>query len=220
MMDRIRVVLVEDNRWYLDEVRLLLAGAPGVVVVGAYTTGEEALAGIIATQPDVALIDLKLPGEMSGVGLIRQVMVRGGKTECVVLTSYDDDTFLFPALQAGAVGYIVKSEASRIEVVQAIQEVIEGGAPMSMGIARRILQEVRQVPRAATPPQVPVLTSREEEILRLLAQGLTTRKVAQALYISYATVRCHQKNLYKKLQVHSLVEAVAVFRGEMRRDLA
>lgn len=219
-MDRIRVVLVEDNRWYLDDVRLLLAGAPGIEVVGAYTTGEEALAEIPVTRPDVALIDLKLPGEMSGIALIRQVVARGGTTECVVLTSYDDDTFLFPALQAGAVGYIVKSDASLAEVVHAIQEVIDGGAPMSMGIARRILQEVRKAPNAATPPQFPVLTNREEEILRLLAQGLTTRKVELALSISYATVRCHQKNIYKKLQVHSLVEAVAVFRGEIRRDLA
>ena len=218
-MDNIRVVLVEDKRQYLEDVLLLLADVPRIKVVGTYTTGSEALAGIVATRPDVALVDLILPGEMSGTALIQQVTARGGNTECIVLTVYDDDTYLFPALQAGAVGYIVKDDAARAEVVRAIQEVIDGGAPMSMGIARRILQEFHKVSKATMPPRFPTLTNREVEILELLAKGLTTRKVAPVLSISYATVRCHQKNIYKKLQVHSMVEAVAMFRGTQRGEM-
>jgi DNA-binding NarL/FixJ family response regulator len=125
-----------------------------------------------------------------------------------VLTVYDDDIHLFPALQAGAVGYIVKGDTSLSALVQAIVEVIDGGAPMSMGIARRILQEFKGLQHEEPPLPVQGLTSREVEILDLLATGLTTKKVADQLSISHATVRSHQKNIYRKLQVHSLVEAV------------
>ena len=215
-MDRIRVVLVEDNRRYLQEVCALLEEAPLIEVVGTYAHGCAALAGILDTRPDVALIDLKLPGGMSGIELIQQITEQGSNTECLVLTHYDDDASLFPALQAGAVGYIMKNGTPVADIVRAIQEVIDGGAPMSMGLARRLLGEFQKTPKTIEPPRWPELTKREVEILQLLAQGLTTKKVVQGLYISYATVRCHQKNIYKKLQVHSLVEAVARFRGDRR----
>lgn len=214
-MPRISVVLVEDDRALLQELCVLLADSPRLDVVGSYTTGRDAIKEIAQACPDVALIDLGLP-DLSGVELIRYLTEAGCKTECLVLTVYDDDAHLFPALQAGAVGYIVKNDASLPEIVRAIEEVRQGGAPMSVGIARRILQEVRQGPRHAGQLLVQSLTKRELEILEQSAQGFTTKKVAEALCISYEAVRSHQKNIYRKLRVHSLVEAVAVFRGERR----
>jgi len=210
-----RVALVEDNCTFRAELEGLLANASLIEVVGTYTKGEEAIEGIIALRPEVALIDLGLP-DMSGIEIIQHLVAEKCMTECVVLTIFDDDDHLFPALQVGAVGYIVKSEISLPEVMTAIQEVTQGGAPMSFSIARRILQEFKTPRRPAKQAQGQHLTKREVEILKYVEQGFTTRKVAEVLYIDYKTVRSHQKNIYRKLQVHSLVEAVAVFRGEKR----
>jgi NarL family two-component system response regulator LiaR len=211
-MQRIRVVLVEDNDTYLTEVRDFLTETPGLDVVGAYTHGHDAIEGILATRPDVALVDLQLADAIAGGEVIRRLYARGSTTECLVLTVYDDDASLFAALQAGAAGYIVKNDTTLSEIVQAIQSVIDGGAPMSLGIARRILAVFRQTPATAGHPLMQGLTHREREVLEFLATGRTSRQVAQELFISYETVRCHQKNIYRKLQVHSLVEALAVLR--------
>jgi DNA-binding NarL/FixJ family response regulator len=216
-MARIRVALVEDNWLFLEEMRVLLAASPLLEIVGAYMTRDEAIVGIIATEPEVALIDLELVGELSGVEVIRHVVAHGGPTECLVLTAYNDDDHLLPALRAGAVGYLVKDSASLPVIVQAIQDVIDGGAPMSMGIARRLLREFRDVPSSAAHPQGQGLTHREVQILELLATGLPTKQVAAAIHVSYETIRCHQKNIYRKLQAHSLVEALAVWRGAAER---
>lgn len=212
-MPRLRVVLVEDDSQFLDNVLTLLAGADDTEVVGSYLTGQSGLTGVVETQPDVAVIDLGLP-DMSGVKVIAEIKAQGCPTECIVLSAFDDDAHLFAALKAGAVGYIVKSEVSRAELAQRLREVSSGGAPMSQGIARRILQEFREPVKPARNTRLRELSARELEVLQYQAQGFTARKIAQQLFISYETVRSHQKTIYKKLQVHSLAEAVAVLQGE------
>lgn len=207
-MTRIRVALIEDNRQLLQEVSTLLAEEPEIEVVGMYDTGEDGLAGVTRTRPDVALIDLGLPG-LSGVDVVRGLTERGSTTDCLVLTAYDDDEHLFAALEAGAVGYIIKDEASLPILVQAIHDARHGGAPMSLGIARRVLDTFRGRSRKSASSRIDELTSREREILEYRVQGVSTKKVAQALHISYETVRRHQKTIYEKLHVHSMVEAIA-----------
>ena len=211
-MDRIHVALVEDNLSFREDLAMLLTDAPAIKAVDQYTDAKTAMKGIGATPPDVALIDLGLP-DFSGTEVIRDIVKRDGKTECLVLTAYDDDTHLFAALGAGAVGYIVKDQTSQAEVVQAIQEVRSGGAPMSLGIARRVLSAFSKATIHAGPA-IQGLTPREIEILEYRVKGFTTRGVADAFGISYETVRRHQKTIYEKLHVHSMGEAVAVFRGE------
>jgi DNA-binding NarL/FixJ family response regulator len=211
-MTRIRIALVEDNRQFLAEVSALLAEVSEFEVVGAYPTGEAALSGIVQTRPDIALVDIGLPG-ISGVEVVRGLAERDCSTECLVLTAFDDDAHLFAALAAGAVGYIVKDEASLQALVDLIQEAKSGGAPMSLGIARRVLDTFRVGPREAAAPSVENLTAREREILEYRVQGFSTKKVAQALHISYETVRRHQKTIYEKLHVHSMVEAIAMVSG-------
>jgi len=208
----IRVVLVEDNRQFLAELTTLLSSTPLIRVVGSYTTGEAALKGIPQVCPDVALIDLGLPG-LSGVEVVRGLVERGCQTDCVVLTAYDDDAHLFAALEAGAVGYVVKAETSLADLVRVIQDVRNGGAPMSLGIARRGLDTFRARPQRTSNPEVTQLTAREREILEHHVPGFTTKKVAQTLHISYETVRRHQRAIYEKLQVHSMVEAIAAVHG-------
>lgn len=214
-MKKIRVVLVEDNLKFLEEIKAILSDSPHIACVGQYTTGREAIKGIIEIVPEVVLIDLGLP-DISGMEVIGKVSETGCSAECIVLSHSDDDASLFSALSAGAVGYLVKSEASHFEILKAIQEVINGGAPMSVGIARRIIQELRGDKRKRGNPKVQDLTSKETEILELVSKGFTTKKVAEKLCVCYETVRHHQKAIYRKLQVHSLVEAVAAYRGEQR----
>lgn len=211
-MDRIRIALVEDNPQFLAEVNALLAETPLLEVIGSYPSGEAALTGIIQTSPEIALIDIGLPG-VSGVDVVRGLAEQGCPTECLMLTAYDDDAHLFAALQAGAVGYIIKGEASLSELVRVIHDARNGGAPMSLGIARRVLNAFRERPQRAAAPDVAALTPREREILEYRVQGFSTRKVAQVLHISYETVRRHQKVIYEKLHVHSMVEAIASING-------
>ncbi|MGE4094885.1 MAG: response regulator [Candidatus Binatia bacterium] len=213
-MPCIRVALVEDDLQFLDKMMALLTSEPSLKVVGCYTTGEAAVAEISMRRPEIALIDLGLPG-MSGVEVIRRITKQGENTECVVLTSFDDDIHLFAALQAGAIGYLVKTEISLSEIARLLQDMRSGGAPMSPGIARRVLQTFREQPRPKRrSPEVQELSRREQEILEYRVKGFPTKKVAEALHISYETVRLHQKHIYKKLHVHSMGEAVAVWRGE------
>lgn len=208
----IRVVIVEDDLRFLEGLCLLLEGSPSIEVVGRFTKGGDAIMGILEKCPDVALIDLGLP-DISGVEVIRRIKERGLKTESLVLTIYDDDEHLFQALRAGAAGYIVKSEASLSEVAKVMEEVIKGWARIPMGIARRILAELRESPEKDSAPELKSLTKRELEILQLLAKGYGTREIADTLSIGYETVRRHQKNIYKKLQVNSMIESVALFKG-------
>jgi len=130
-MPSIRVALVEDNHQFLAELCTLLAEVPFIETVGSYTTGKAALTGIVRTCPDVALIDLGLP-DFSGIELIWSLAERRCSTECLALTAYVDDAHLFAALEAGAVGYLVKDEASLATLVQVIQEAKDGGAPVSL----------------------------------------------------------------------------------------
>lgn len=207
----IEIAIVEDNKRYLDELGLLLNNSPAIRVVGQYTHGKNAVSGIMELNPDVTLIDIELP-DISGVEVIEQVSSKGCPTEFLVLTVYDDDAHLFAALQAGAVGYIVKGSTSLPEIESAIQDVIDGGAPMSRVIAKRVLETFRATTQNAhRRTKFDELTKRELQILEYVKRGYSTKKVAEELNISYETVRTHLKNIYQKLHVHTLVEAMLLF---------
>lgn len=206
----IDVAIVEDNTRYLDELASLLGNTPEIRVVGQYTSGSDAVEHISRLNPDVTLIDIELP-DISGVEVIKRVLSRGCPTEFLVLTVYDDDAHLFSALQAGAVGYIVKGSTSLEEIESAIHEVIDGGAPMSRIIAKRVLETFKSTPRTTKKTKFDELTKREIQILEYIRQGYSTKKVGEELNISYETVRTHLKNIYQKLHVHTLVEAMLLY---------
>lgn len=212
----IEVVIVEDNRRYLDELGQLLTNSPGIRVVGQYTHGKEAYEHILKLNPDVTLIDIELP-DISGVEVIERVSSHGCPTEFLVLTVYDDDAHLFSALQAGAVGYIIKGSTSLPEIEAAIEEVVDGGAPMSRVIAKRVLETFHGGAGSTggggrgRKTKFDELTKRELQILEFIKRGYSTKKVADELSISYETVRTHLKNIYQKLHVHTLVEAMLIF---------
>ena len=204
--DVIDIAVVEDNDLYRSLLRDICENCDRLNLVGDYASMRAARAALEKVAPDIVLVDLKFP-DGNGVDLIKHLRQINCHSECLALTVYDDDKYLFPALEAGAVGYLLKDQVDEETLVAALRDTAQGGAPMSASIARRVLGYfLNQSGGRSTSP---ALTARENEIMEKLALGYSARTVAQLLHISYQTVRCHQKNIYKKLQVGSVLEALA-----------
>jgi len=201
----IRVALVEDRREIRDGLRELIAGSAGFECCGAYGSMEEALPAIGAAAPDVALIDIGLPG-MSGVDGIREIRKRYPRIRLLVLSVYSDDGRVFNAICAGACGYLLK-KTPPTKLLESIGEVVAGGAPMSPEIASRVLSLFRE---NAPPSQADYnLTPHELRLLKLLVEGYNYKTMAGLLGVTVHTVSFHMRNIYEKLEVHSKSEAVA-----------
>jgi DNA-binding NarL/FixJ family response regulator len=204
----VTVAVVEDDdalRSYFVE---MLDIVPQLACVGAFADAEQALAALPGLCPAVVLMDINLPG-MSGVECVRQLSQVLPATLVIMVTVYDNSDSVFDSLAAGASGYLVKPVQPE-QLVAAIEEVRAGGAPMSMNIARRVVQTF-QKPVAAAAADDSQLGPREVEILALLAKGLLKKEIAEHLNISYWTVQTFVGRIYKKLQVRSRSQAVAKF---------
>jgi len=198
-------MLIEDLREVRESLTILIDGTSGFHCVGSYRTMEQALAADRAENPDVILTDIGLPG-MSGIEGIAILRTRYPEAPILALTVYDDNHNIFNALCAGASGYLLKN-TSPARLLDALREVIEGGAPMSPEIARRVVELFREF---RPPTDAPCrLTPQETELLKLLIKGHHYKTAAQQLGITTSTVSFHLKNIYQKLQVHSKTEAVA-----------
>jgi len=204
----ITVALVEDDARIRRTLAMLLARAPDCRCVAEYGTGEEAVAAIPAQAPHVIIMDINLPG-ISGIECVRQLVQQGVKSHVLMLTVHMDADAIFEALSAGAVGYLVKPVPAA-QLLAAVRDVYGGGAPMTLGIARKVVQSFH---RGAAEAHLPHdLSPREQEILELLAQGFTYKEIADKLGTSYATVRTHIERIYDKLHVNSRTLAVSKFR--------
>jgi len=181
--------------------------------VGAHSSGEEALKRIPDEKPDVVLMDINLPG-MRGIECVAQLKARSPKAQVLMLTTYDQSDLIFESLRAGAHGYLLKN-IDPAELVQAVEQVHAGGAPMSMYIARKVVNHFRQIRKPSS--EMETLTPREHEILGLLAKGYLYKEIADQLGISISTVRAHLHTVYEKLHVQSRTEAVVKFLG---RDIS
>jgi DNA-binding NarL/FixJ family response regulator len=203
----ITVSIVEDIRGTRENLVTLLNGEPNLRCLNAYASGEEALRGIPRDKPDVALLDIKLPG-MSGVECVARLKKLMPELRLLMLTTYEEHDLIFNSLRAGASGYILK-QMLHGELVQAIEQVHAGGAPMSMQIARKLVNYFNQLP----PPvsDVETLTQREHEILELLSKGYFYKEIGTQLGISMNTVRTHLKHIYEKLHVQSRKDATLKF---------
>lgn len=205
----IRVALIEDNARALKYLEALLSGSRGISVTGAYSTGMEALAGILENRPDVILVDIGLP-DISGIEVIKRLGERLQDLDIIVYTLHEDKKHLLAALKAGATGYILKG-ASSIELVRAIEETKNGGSPMSPRVARFIIEEFQS---QASKKEACVLTPREKEVLEGMAKGITENRLSEDLSLSPHTIHSHIKHIYKKLRVCSRAEAVLKGRRE------
>ena len=203
----IAISIVEDQRALRESLVEWLGNAPGIRCVGAYASAEEALRNLPAQNPDVVLMDINLPG-MSGIQCVARLKERLPKTQVVMLTTYDQGDLIFDSLRAGANGYLLKN-MPRAELVAAVEQVHAGGSPMSLQIARKVIDHFHRSPQASS--ELGQLTPRERDILRLLAKGYLYKEIAEDLGISMSTVRTHVSAVYEKLHVQSRTEAVVKF---------
>jgi len=205
----ISVAIVEDDQGTRESLAALVSGAPGLRCLGTYATGEEALRGIRARKPDVVLLDINLPGR-SGIECVAELKAQTPDLQVLMITTYEDRDVIFRSLRAGASGYLLK-KTSRAKLIEAIEEVHQGGAPMSMQIARKVVNHFHEILKPAS--DVEKLTPREQEILALLAKGALYKEIAANLAITIGTVQTHVKHIYEKLHVQSRSKAAAKFFG-------
>jgi len=203
----ITVSIVEDHAGTRRSLENLLAGAPEFRFLAAYTTAEEALRGMRSLPPDVALVDINLPG-MSGIDCVRQLKQEFPALRVLMLTTYEESELIFNSLRVGASGYLLKKLAPA-ELLQAIEQVHAGGAPMSMQVARKVVEHFHGLGQNA--PEVEKLTPREHETLALLAKGFLYKEIGDQLGVSVNTVKRHLHAIYEKLHVQSRTEATAKF---------
>jgi DNA-binding NarL/FixJ family response regulator len=203
------VAIVEDNADFRATLSRYVDHAPGYRCVCACGTSEEALQKLPRLLPDVVLMDIHLPN-MSGVDCTRRLKELCPSVQILILTVYEDNERIFGALKAGAGGYLLK-RADPADILHAILDVKQGGAPMSSQIARRVVQSFRQAPAAPSAPKDERLSQREEEILAHLSKGYSTKEIADRLSVSVNTVRTHLQHIYDKLHVRSRTEAVVKF---------
>ncbi|HZO33030.1 MAG TPA: response regulator transcription factor [Chloroflexota bacterium] len=202
MDEPIRVLIADDHAVVRYGLRALLTSEPSLEVIGEAADGVSAVAQAHALQPDVLLLDLLMPGK-EGVQVIEELMRTAPGVRILVLTSFVDDEHLFPALRAGAYGYLLK-ESAPAELIQGIRDVAAGKSPLDPVIARRVLQELTQ---PSAPPAAEALTERETDVLGLVAQGLSNKAIAAELHLSERTVRSHVSNILAKLHLSSRTEA-------------
>ena len=203
MTKTIRVLVADDHLVVRQGIQALLATEPDIEVVGEAENGQEAVTEVERLQPDVILMDLVMP-EMDGIAAIRQITADQQEARILVLTSFAADDKVFPAIKAGALGYLLKDTGPH-ELVRAIRQVHRGESSLSPSIARKLLQEIsgsQDRPLAADP-----LTDREVEVLRVLARGKSNQQIADQLVISEATVRTHVSNILSKLRLASRTQA-------------
>lgn len=201
------VCIVEDDAATRANLAALVNGATKLKCLGTYATGEKAVADIPLQKPDVALVDINLPG-MSGIECVGQLKAKLPSLQVIMLTMYEQSDLIFNSLRVGASGYLLKSTPPD-ELIRAFDEVLSGGSPMSIRIARKVVQYFQQTEGVDSP--VEKLSPREYEILSLLAKGRLYKEIVAELGISHGTLRTHQMHIYEKLQVKSRTEAAAKF---------
>jgi len=203
MTSSIRVLVADDHAIVRKGIRALLATEPDIEVVGEAENGREAVTEVERLRPDVILMDLVMP-EMDGIEAIRRITARQPEARILVLTSFAADDKVFPAIKAGALGYLLKDSGPE-ELVQAIHQVSRGESSLHPTIARKLLQELSHP--SEQPPTPDPLTEREVEVLRLVARGQSNQDIADQLVISEATVRTHVSNILSKLHLASRTQA-------------
>jgi DNA-binding NarL/FixJ family response regulator len=207
-----RIAIVEDNRGIRESLAAYVRMAPDLRCVCACGTAEEALETLPARQPDVVLMDIQLPN-LSGIECTARLKQLLPQVRIIMVTVYGDPELIFKALRAGACGYLLKRCAPE-ELITAVREVQQGGAPMSREIARKVISYFQELPKAPdAAAEVETLSPRECEILDLLTQGFPDKQIADRLGVKHGTVRWHLQNVYEKLQVRSRTEAALKFRS-------
>ncbi len=205
-MADIRIIIFDDNIRICESLGILFSHTKGFKFAGSFNNCNNLLEHIEEANPDVVLMDIDMPG-INGIEAVKKIRTKYDRLEIVMLTIFEDDQKVFDAIVAGANGYILKNR-SLDRLIESIKEVHTGGAPMTPSIAKKVLKLFQQSNKPETDEDFN-LSAREKEVLALLVKGASYKMVGDHLKISYDTVHTHIKNIYKKLRVNSMSEAVA-----------
>jgi two-component system, NarL family, response regulator LiaR len=205
MSATIRVLVVDDHLVVRRGIRALLSTEPDIEVIGEAEDGAEAVARADELQPDVILMDLVMPN-MDGIEALQCIVDKQPGARILVLTSFATDDRVFPAIRAGALGYLLKDSKPQ-DLIRSIHEVFRGESSLNPAIARKVLQELSRPPERPKTSSAAMLTEREVGILRLVTRGLSNQEIARELVISEATVRTHVSNILSKLHLASRTQA-------------
>jgi DNA-binding NarL/FixJ family response regulator len=203
----IRVAIVEDDEWVRENLVREIGQSTGFFCLGAFRSAEAAIEGVPSLKPDVVLMDINLPG-MDGVQCVQRLKELCPEVQFLMLTVYEESDKIFNSLIAGARGYLLKRTSTQ-ELLEAIRQVREGGAPLTDHIARKVVHYFNQ--QGTRDSSVETLTPREKQVLEKLSQGASYKQVAELLSLSVDTVRMNVRHIYGKLHVHSRGEAVAKY---------
>ena len=205
-MNPVRVFIADDHPFYREGVRTMLSVATGIEIVGEAASGDETITQVESLQPDVILMDLKMPG-VNGIEATRRILHTSPHIGVLVLTMFEADESVFAAMRAGARGYLLK-DVGQEELVRAVKAVNRGEAIFSPAIAERLIHYFAALRPAAADLAFPELTDREREILQLIAQGHGNPEIAERLVLRTKTVQNHVSNIFSKLQVADRAQAI------------
>jgi len=205
-MESIHVLIADDHRLYREGVRKMLSVAPEIEIIGEAASGDEAIAQALALQPDVILMDLKMP-DLNGIEATRRILYASPRIGVLVLTMFETDETVFAAMRAGARGYLLK-DVDQEDVIRAVKAVSRGEAIFSPAIAERLILYFAALRPSAADLAFPELTDREREILNLIAQGHSNSEIAERLLLRTKTVQNHVSNIFSKLQVADRAQAI------------
>jgi DNA-binding NarL/FixJ family response regulator len=207
MIDRVRVLLVDDDDLMRAGLRSVLSSDDTIEVAGEAGDGSEALDRVRETQPDVVLMDIRMPG-VDGISATREVLAGSVDVKVVVLTTFEDDDYIFDALSAGASGFLLKRTKPE-ELISAIHAVADGDSLLSPSVTRRVIDRMATQPVAGlSGARLEKLTPREREVLELIGRGLSNREIAESFVIEESTVKTHVKRILTKLELRDRVQAV------------
>ena len=209
----IKVCIFDDNKNILQSLQLLLQGNDEIKVTGVYENANNIEEALIVSEPDVVLMDIEMPG-VSGIEAVRQIKKFNAAITVIMQTIFEDEDRVFNSILAGASGYLTK-DAPPLTIIEAVKDAYKGGTPMTPCIAKKIIQQF-QLQNKTISPEEYNLTTKETEVLRLLADGLSYKMIADKLNISYDTAHTHIKSIYRKLHVASMGEAISkAIRGKI-----
>jgi DNA-binding NarL/FixJ family response regulator len=204
----IRVLVADDQSMVRAGFRMLLSGEPDIDVVAEASNGLEAVDKAARFHPTVVLMDIRMP-ELDGLEATRRILAADDAARILILTTFDLDEYVYEALSAGASGFVLKDEPPE-QLIAAIRTVAAGDALLSPAITKRVIKQFTRIQRPTPPKEFGELTAREQEVFRLIANGLSNPEIAQALYISDTTVKTHVTHILQKLDLRDRVQAVVL----------
>ena len=203
----IRILLVDDQALVRAGFRMILDAEPEMEVVGEAADGREAIEQVRLLQPDVVLMDIRMP-ELDGLEATRRILAADAERRVLVLTTFDLDEYVYRALRAGASGFVLKDDPPE-QLIAAVRTVASGDALLSPSVTRRVIQQFTRV-HQAPPPSVETLTERERDVFRLITRGYSNAEIGRALFISDTTVKTHVTRVLQKLELRDRAQAIVL----------